>query len=228
MNIWVGGLWAGVLLALAGAAANAQSPAALTAQQTQRIDEYANTAMTSMHVPGMALAVVRDGNVVYRRGFGVKNTTTKAPVDANTNFEIGSITKQFTAAAVLQLAEQGKLRLDDPLGKYTAAYLPARGVTIRQLLNQVTGIPNYTDVNHFESIAPKTKPSFARMIGFIAKKPLAFAPGTKWAYSNTNYILLGKVIEAASHESYTAYLFEHVVKPAGMSHTVTMDEERSL
>lgn len=226
MNIVLRGLTAGVLLTAASAPAGAQSLAALTVQQVQRIDEYAGTAMTAMHIPGMALAVVRDGNVVYRKGFGVKNAATKAPVEASTTFEIGSVTKQFTATAVLQLAEQGKLRLDDPLGKYVTAYGPAREVTIRQLLNQVTGIPNYTDAGRFESIAAQTKPSFARMIGLIAKKPPAFAPGTKWAYSNTNYVLLGKVVEAASHESYSAYVFDHVIKPAGMNHTVTMDEER--
>ncbi|MDP9018626.1 MAG: beta-lactamase family protein, partial [Candidatus Eremiobacteraeota bacterium] len=209
-------------------AQSAPAQVVLSQEESAKVDAAAQGALTGLHVPGMAIAIVRDGTVVYRKAFGVTNLATKAAVQAQTQFEIGSITKQFTAAAVLQLVAQGKVKLSDPLSKYVPTYRVGRAVTIQQLLNQVSGIPDYTNVKHFEVIAPKTTPSFERILAMIAGKPLEFAPGTKWKYSNTNYILLGKVIEVASHQPYSTYLFSHVIRPAGMSHTVTMDDEKHL
>lgn len=214
------------LALLLAAASSSPSPAASVALD-DRLSAVASDAIQSQHAPGGVVAVVRDGAIVYVKGFGLRNIAGNEPVDADTQFEIGSVTKQFTAAAILQLKEQGKLSLDDRLVKYVPSFPHAREITLRQLLNQVSGLPNYTDVNHFISIA-KQPGSFSKIEALIAGQPLHFKPGTKWEYSNTNYVALGRVIEVVSHESYVNYLRTHLFAPAGMTRSTTIADEHSL
>jgi CubicO group peptidase (beta-lactamase class C family) len=186
------------------------------------------TIMNTSHIPGLELVVLDHGKVAYSGAFGVKNLTTKAPVDQHTRFEIGSITKQFTAAAVMQLADSGKLSLSDPLGKYVKNLPAAKKVTIRQLLWQVSGIPNYTDVNGFEKLAVSRPGTFDAMMALVAKMPLHFKPGTKWEYSNTNYVLLGRIVELASGMPWAQYIRTHVFAPAGMTESSFMEDESHI
>lgn len=203
-------------------------PLAAAAQENEAIASSAVTALKVSRAPGASIAVAEHGKVVFQQAFGVKNLDSHAPVDRQTGFEIGSVTKQFTAAAILQLKEQGKLSLSDPLGKYVPQYAAGKKVTIEQLLWQVSGIPNYTEVNHFVQIATTRPGSLDAVLALIKGKPLQFAPGTKWAYSNTNYYLLGRVVEVASGMPWETYLRTHIFAPANMTHSTFMKDERAV
>ncbi len=189
-----------------------------------RVSAVVENHLESPFTAGAAVAVVRHDTVVYARGFGVRDLASRAPVDVDTRFEIGSDTKQFTAAAILQLQERGKLSLDDRLAKYAPAFPHANEVTLRQLLYQTTGLFDYLATNHFVRIQETTEGSF-ESIARMAAGPLHFPPGSRWEYSNTNYIALGRVIEVASGESYDSYIRKHLFAPANMEQTTTIDRE---
>ncbi len=191
-------------------------------------DQAAHMAIDDMHAPGVAIAVEIDGRIVVERGYGLRNLASGAPVTANTHFEIGSVSKQFTAAAVLQLSERHQLNLDDLLGKYVPEYSAGAAVTIRQLLYQTSGIPNFTEGNDFMEVASTQRPSLQAILDRISGKPLAFPPGSDWAYSNTNYVLLAYVIEHVSGESYDQYIRERVFAPAGMTNSGFGSDEPRL
>lgn len=169
--------------------------------------------------PGAAVLVVHNDAVLLRKGLGMANLELKVPVDPEHVFRIGSITKQFTAVAILQLVYAGKIKLDDDVATYVPDF-PTAGhkVTIAQLLNQTSGLPSYTDEkNWLTTWRQDVKPS--DLLAFTKGKPPLFTPGTDWAYSNTNYILLGEVIAKASGESYASYIQTKLLAPAGMQHT---------
>jgi D-alanyl-D-alanine carboxypeptidase len=192
-----------------------------------------SSLMTALHAPGLQIVVVDNGKVLQNRAFGVKNVGTQAPVDAHTRFEIGSITKQFTAAAILQLQERGKLSLDDELGKYVPAYTQGRAVTLRQMLLHTSGIPDYTETGAFQALVQKRGNTFVlarrgtpeAVLSLIQNKALDFTPGTKWAYSNTDYYLLGWVVEIASGEPWSSYIKANIFKPADMLDSTFMENE---
>lgn len=182
--------------------------------------------MQAARTPGLAVAVIRHGQIVYARSFG-KRSLHGPPVDLQTRFEIGSDTKQFTAAAILQLKERGKLSLDDRLVNYIPAYPHAREITLRELLDQTSGLPEFMMTNHFVHIVQTSQGSLIR-IERMASGPLHFTPGSRWEYSNTNYIALGRVIEVASGLPYARYLREHLFAPAGMQQTTTIAGEGAV
>jgi D-alanyl-D-alanine carboxypeptidase len=184
--------------------------------------------MNGNHIPGSEVAAVQNGILLIDRGYGLANIRTKRRVTADTHFEIGSVTKQFTAAAILQLKEQGKLRLSDPLGKYVPEYPRAKNVTIEQLLWQVSGIPNYTEANHFVSIASHSAGGLGPALALIKNEPLHFKPGTRWEYSNTNYLLLGAIAARVSHMPWSRYLRENVFSRAGLMQTAFVEDEPHL
>jgi D-alanyl-D-alanine carboxypeptidase len=206
-------------LLLAATASTAQIDAAITKQ------------VDLQQVTGAAVGVYQDGTLVDLKTFGFRDLAKKLPVDADTRFEIGSVTKQFTAAAILQLQEQGKLSIDDPLAKYLPSFPHASEITLRQLLNQVSGLPNYTEMAgaNMGAFADLMTTSNAKdKIYAYVSKPLDFNPGTKWEYSNTNYWVLGNVVAVVSGESYEDYVREHVFKPAGMTHSGFVSDESSF
>lgn len=213
-------IWCAALLLCFSQAAGARGEVPLPNSVLQVLQENG--------APGISLAVQDRSRVLFEQGFGVKNIDSQAPVDAHTRFEIGSITKQFTAAAILQLQERGKLSLSDTLGKYVPRYKPGNKITIRQLLNQVSGIPDYTDAPQFMKIATFKRGTLDAVIALIAGKPLEFAPGTRWQYSNTNYYLLGHVVEIASGMPWQTYIRTHIFAPAGMTESSFMEDERAL
>ncbi len=138
----------------------------------------------------------------------------KIPVTVGTRFEIGSVTKQFTAACIMQQVTPGKLSLEDPLWKFISDYPAGVAVTVRQMHSHTSGLPEYLDpeVGHTAALHPA---AFATIVGRIAKTPLNFPPGSQWSYSNTNYLLLGRILELTSHESFEQYVREHIFAPAG-------------
>lgn len=193
-----------------------------------KVDAVIEAFMAARHVPGMTVAIQAHGVTVLSKGYGVRDLVRKSPVMPTTRFEIGSLTKQFTAAAVLRLAAAGKLRLSDPLARYVPRYAAARNVTIRQLLTHASGIPDYVATNHFLATASHRPGGFDQILALVEHVPLDFPPGTKSAYSNTNYILLGRIIEAAAGVEYDRYVRENVLAAAGMMRTTTIAEENRL
>jgi D-alanyl-D-alanine carboxypeptidase len=188
-----------------------------SAQTAADVDAVVQKVIDAKSIPAAGVAVVRDGRVVLAKGYGAADVETGTPANENTAFQIASVTKQFTAAGVLLLVEEGKLKLDDTLGKYVPD-VPAKwnGITVRQLLNQVSGIPNYTAGGKLLSGKIYTK---AEILGLVKDVPPGFEPGTKWEYSNTNYFLLGMIIEKVSGKTYPEFMNERIFKPLGMTST---------
>jgi D-alanyl-D-alanine carboxypeptidase len=184
------------------------------------MDAYLRGVLRDLHVPGLAVAVVREGRLVTARAYGIANLESRQPVKTDTVFEIGSVTKQFTAAAVMTLVEEGKIALDAPLSTYVAGVPPSWGpITIRQLLTHSSGVPDYLGRPGFEDVSfhGSSHPQIAQ--AFFEKLSPEFAPGATWAYSNTGYLLLGNVVEAASGKGYFEFLRERFFSPLGMRAT---------
>ncbi|WP_426271663.1 serine hydrolase domain-containing protein [Dyella kyungheensis] len=193
----------------------------------RRIDSDVQTVLQRTGTPGATLAIYRDGVAVYRHAYGLSDREHKTPATLSTHYEIGSITKQFTAAAILQLQAAGKLDVDAPLATYLPDAPHAKEVTLKQLLSHTSGMPEYLDGPDVEAWAVKPA-TFDQIIARIKDKPLDFPPGSRWSYSNSGYALLGRVIERASHESYEQYVKTHLLAVAGMTHTYTVAEESSI
>lgn len=188
-----------------------------------RIDSGVDQVMRRFTVPGAAVMVLQHGRLIHAKAYGQRDMERGLPVRTDTPFEIGSITKQFTAAAVVQLQEAGKLSLDDPLARYLPDAPHAQEVTLRQMLSHTSGLHDYFDGPEQEVDALATQPiAFDRLIARVRERPLDFAPGSRWSYSNTGYILLGRVIEVVSGERYADYVQRHLLAPLGMQHTFTL------
>jgi CubicO group peptidase (beta-lactamase class C family) len=193
---------------------------ALTAQSLeQKIDQYCRAAQEVNRFHG-AVLVARDGKVLLEKGYGWASAQFDVPNSAETKFLIGSITKSFTAVAILQLEERGMLTVNDPISKYITE-LPAEigdKVTIHHLLSHTSGVHSYTDI--VAVMARRTMPmTVEEIVGTFKDLPLDFEPGTNWSYSNSGYFLLGLIIERTSGQSYEDYLHEHLLTPAGMTST---------
>jgi D-alanyl-D-alanine carboxypeptidase len=175
------------------------------------------------NAPGAAVLVVQNGTVKLRKGYGLADLEFGVPMDPSNVFPICSITKQFTAVAILQLVEAGKLKLTDDLGMFVPDYSTGKtNVTLAQLLAHTSGIPNVSnDLERQKMWQENITPN--QMLDFIRNKPLDFPPGSDWKYSNTGYILLGLVIEKASGQRYPDYIRTHLLAPAGMTHSYYAD-----
>jgi D-alanyl-D-alanine carboxypeptidase len=175
--------------------------------------------------PGAAVAVRQGDRAPYLGGFGLADVEWAAPITPDTVFRIGSITKQFTAAAIMLLVEDGKLGLDDAIQSVLTDY-PAqdRRVTIRHLLNHTSGIKNFTNLPSFPALA-RTDMTLVEVIGLFNDLPSDFAPGERFAYSNSGYVLLGAVIEALSGTAYRTFLLERFFRPLGMRQTRYLYDE---
>ncbi len=192
------------------------------------VDDYLNAQRTAKHIPGLSVVVVLDGTVVKSVAYGVSDTDARTPVTFDTVYALGSCTKPVTAVAVLQLVEAGKVDLDAPASRYLDT-LPAawKAITVRQLLTHTSGLPNYRALVDVKKLSdPKyTLPSAVETL--LAKTKLDFPPGTKYEYSNTNYHVLGELIEKVSGQTYGAYLVSHQFQAAGMMHTTLADPTRT-
>jgi D-alanyl-D-alanine carboxypeptidase len=156
----------------------------------------------------------------------VSSAAVRSGLSSRRQVSLGSITKQFTAAAILQLQAAGKLSLDATVATYLPEAPHASEITLRQLLTHTSGLPDFLAAMSDERA---TQPAtFAQLMELVKGKPLDFAPGSKASYSNTGYILLGRIIELASHHSYRDYIQTHLLRPAGMTQTYTVSDEPSL
>jgi len=167
--------------------------------------------------PGISLLIAKDGKAIYQNEGGLANVELQVPINEKSVFEIGSITKQFTSTAILMLAEQGKLSLDDEITKYIPDY-PTKGhkITIHHLLNHTSGIKSYTSMQSFFKL-DRTDMTPTELIDVFKNEPMDFNPGEDYRYNNSGYILLGHIIEVISKESYADFIQKNIFKPLKMT-----------
>jgi CubicO group peptidase (beta-lactamase class C family) len=195
-------------------------PAAQRARAIATIDSLAMAFLADGPVAGVSVAVVKGRDTIVMKGYGLADVENDVPASAKTVYRIGSITKQFTSAAIMRLVDDGKLSLDDTLGRMLPSVTSAwRGVTLRRLLNHTSGIRSYTSTGPRwqrrwrEDMSPDT------IVGLVRDDTLDFRPGARWSYNNTGYVLLGMIIERASAKPYATYLEDELYKPLGLSQT---------
>jgi D-alanyl-D-alanine carboxypeptidase len=176
--------------------------------------------------PGAAVIVTRDGKTIFRKAYGMADVAKQVPMTPDMALRIGSVTKQFTAAAILMLAEEGKLALSDDITKYLPDY-PTGGkkVTIEHLLTHTSGITNYTSKPDFRGKMGQEH-SLAQLIDSFKNDAFDFEPGTQWRYSNSGYILLGAIIEKVSGQSYAKFVEQRIFVPLGMNNTAYEGHQR--
>ncbi|MDQ1592175.1 MAG: hypothetical protein QOG71_2802 [Pyrinomonadaceae bacterium] len=206
-----------VLFALA-----ALQPAAFaqSGDKAARIDEYLSRANKIRQFNGTAL-VAENGKVIYKKGLGLANMEWNVPNEVDTKFRLGSITKQFTSALILQLVEQGKLKLDGKLSEYLPDYRKDVGdkVTIHHLLTHTSGIPSYTGLPKFFEDVSRNPYTVAEFVKQFASNDLEFEPGTKFRYNNSGYFLLGAIIEKIHGKPYEQVIKENIFDPLGMKNS---------
>ncbi len=197
---------------------------ALAAETPDKVDAYVAAEMKAQQVPGLSLAVVKNGALAKLKGYGFANLEHSVPVHADTLFQSGSLAKQFTAAGVLILVEQGKVGLDDPLSKYFANTPPSwKDIKVRNLLSHTSGIPDYEEGGSGRDLHRDYNED--ELLAMAEKMPLNFAPGEKWKYSNTGFTLLGILIHKVTGQFYGDYLREHVWQPLAMETTQVIDND---
>jgi CubicO group peptidase (beta-lactamase class C family) len=207
--------------------AKAVKPAASKAPgHWAEVEAQAKTMVTDKLVPGLAICARRHGATLFSKGFGLANIETATPVTPASVFHIGSITKQFTASAILQLAQEGKLSLDDTLAKYLPDFPNADRLVLRRMLSHTSGLGNYTQINPLVFLQDsRTDRNTAQLIE--AMKPtsqkLAYEPGTAWRYSNTAYVLLGVILERIETQSYAEVMQRRLFTPLGLTHSAVDD-----
>ncbi len=215
---------AGLVLLVSGCASTAPATPVAAVAAAESAEVTATRAAIQTYVEknqfSGTVLVAKDGKPVFREGFGFASRELNVPVAPDSIFRIGSITKQFTAAAIMQLAEAGKLSVEDPISKYYAnAPATWAKVTLRHLLSHRSGIGDYTSLpNFFEKLAAEDRTP-EQIIAMTRDAPMEFEPGTKFAYNNSGYIVLGYVIEKVSGQSYADYVEQHIFKPLGLKDT---------
>ena len=209
-----------VLLAIL--AAGSLSLFAQAGSEGEAIDAAVRAEMSAQRVPGMAVAVIRRGEIIKAQGYGFANVEHDVPVTDETIFQSGSLGKQFTAAVVMLQVEDGKLGLDDPLTKFFPDGPPTWGtITVRHLLTHTSGIPDYTD----GMVDLRRDYSEDDLVKFAQTLALEFAPGEQWKYSNTGYVLLGAIVRKASGRFYGDVLRDRVFAPLGMKTARVISEQ---
>ena len=185
--------------------------------QADQVDTYLKSQMREHRIPGLTLKIIRDGKTIKTAAYGLANVELNVPTKPETVFEIGSITKQFTAAGILLLAQEGKLSVDDKISQHLKNTPEAwANVTIRHLLTHTSGIKSYTGLEGFQIWRHLTQEQFIKAIG---KEPMEFQPGDSWKYCNTGFNLLGYIIENVSGKNYWEFMSERVFQPLGMTAT---------
>ena len=186
------------------------------------------SSLISPAEPGAAVLVIEDGRVAFERGYGVTDLRARRPVDARTNFRLASVTKQFTAAAVMLLVRDGRLGYDDPLGRVFPDFPEyGRTITIRQLLNHTSGLPDYEELMPAGDPSVPVEQTQIRDAGVLdllkRQKAAKFSPGAKWDYSNSGYVILGLVVEKVSGTPFGKFLHDRVFNPLRMGCTVAYE-----
>ena len=218
-----------VSLLLFAAAAPAQSIRSIDPALASRIDRIAQQVLDQTGVPSASVAVVKGGKLVYTHAYGharlATSTVPGLPAAPEMRYSIGSISKQFTAAAILLLQEEGKLSLDDTVGKYIPGLTQGDKVTIRQILSHTSGYQDYWPEDYV--MTPMLVPeSPQQILDTWAKKPLDFEPGTQWQYSNTNFVIAGRIVEQITGHPLMDLLTTRIFRPLGMTSVWNSDEAK--
>jgi CubicO group peptidase (beta-lactamase class C family) len=220
-------------LVLAAASSASQSPTqtvdSIDPALKAKIDRIAAQVLEQTGVPSASVAIVQHGKLVYAHAYGSARLATGSspaiPATPAMRYSIGSISKQFTAAAILMLQEQGKLRIDDPVGKYIPGLTRGGEVTIRQILSHTSGYQDYWPEDYVMTPMLHNE-SAQQILDTWAKKPLDFEPGTQWQYSNTNYVIAGRIVEVVSGEPLFDFITEHIFRPLRMTSVWNSDETK--
>jgi CubicO group peptidase (beta-lactamase class C family) len=200
--------WVLMLAALAFASANADE-----------LEDFVHKEREARRIPGLVVATIKDGKVDRVVTSGKASLDLDVPVKRNTAFEIGSMTKAFTAELIMILVEEGKVKLDEPIGTYLENTPETwKDITVRKMLTHTSGLPNYTSLRP-AIIVNGERTSYDDLFDLVKNKQLDFKPGSKYAYSNTNYYFLGKIIEKTSGETFEKFLQEKILTPLGMENT---------
>ena len=200
------------------------SAAAILLAQADNVDDFVRAQMRQQNIPGLSLAVVQDGRVVKAEGYGLANLRLKAAATPETVYKIASVSKQFMAAGIMVLAQDGRLGLDDPISRYLdGAPSTWKDITIRHALTHTAGL-----VREPPGFDPTKVQSDADVIKSAYSRPLAFRPGEKHAYSNTGYNVLAEIIRRVSGRPWADFMTEKVFAPSGMSATRTTAAAESM
>jgi CubicO group peptidase (beta-lactamase class C family) len=214
-NVMRRGAAAGLLvMGLAGSEAHAQKAVAA------KLERYMD-GQAKFHGFSGAVLVMKDDKVLLRKAYGLADREWGTPNTADTRFRIASISKPFTAVAVLQLAEQGKLSLDDPLEKFIPGFPDGDRITLHLMLSHQSGLPATSHADASMDMGMTRE----KVVELLKAKPLAFAPGTREGYSNTAYLLLSYIVESVSGETFASFIQKHVLDPAGLRNTGVYDPE---
>jgi CubicO group peptidase (beta-lactamase class C family) len=212
-----------VLVLVAAMFASAQTASTLPRDTASQIDAAVQQVLADTGVPSATIAVIKDGKVAYVKSYGKARLDPAVVARPEMRYSIGSVSKQFTATAVLMLAEDGKLALDDPVAKFLPDLTRAQEVTIRQLLSHTAGYQDYWPQDYVPPfmLQPTTA---SQIMDRWARKPLDFDPGTKWQYSNTNFVIAGAIIEKASGMPLLDFLTKRIFAPLGMTGVANVDQ----
>ncbi|HVP93019.1 MAG TPA: serine hydrolase domain-containing protein, partial [Acidobacteriota bacterium] len=202
----------------------------------EKLERFVTESMQQDHVPGLSLAIVEDDHVVYARGFGARRLKDNAPATPDTLYGVGSCTKSFTALAIMQLAEQGKLTVKDPVRKHLPEFKVGKEetpITIHNLLTHSSGIPDLgaadVEISRLMGLSEKWVPfsSFEDLLLHVndAKEEVAAEPGNRFFYLNEGYELLGIIIERVSGMRYESYVREKILEPLNMNRSTFLKEE---
>jgi CubicO group peptidase (beta-lactamase class C family) len=202
-----------------------QTEARLPPDLLSKIDRAAHDVLTETGVPSASVAIVKDGAMAYLQAYGDARLEPKTPAKSEMRYSIGSISKQFTAASMLLLQEDGKLSLDDAVGKYIPNLTRANEVTIRELLSHTSGYQDYWPQDYVPPFMMQPITS-EKILELWARKPLDFDPGTRWQYSNTNYVIAGVIIEKVSGMPLLQFLQTRVFNPLAMKSVANTDQEK--
>jgi CubicO group peptidase (beta-lactamase class C family) len=216
----------GVIVGLLAGAAGVLAQGSMAPDLRSKVDAAVAEVMARTSVPSASVGIVQGGTIVFTKAYGRARIDPPLAATAEMAYPIGSISKQFTSAALLLLQQDGRLSIDDPVAKYFPELTRAKDVTIRNLLTHTSGYEDYAPQDY--TIPDWMKPTTAdAVIHTWATKPLDFEPGTQYQYSNTNYNIAGLIVEKASGEKFWPYLTRRVLKPLGLSRTIDLDTERS-
>ncbi len=195
----------------------------LTPAVAAQLDAAVQKVLEEAGVPGVMVSLSAPGKGEYVRAFGVADKATGAPMKTDMNMRIGSVTKTFTVTALLRLVDQGKVGLDDPIGKYVAGVPNGERITLRQLAEMRSGLFNYSeDEGFFKALTSDPRRPFTpqELLSYAFRHPVLFEPGAKFSYCNTNLVLLGLVVEKVTGEPLQKVVTDQVIKPAGLRHTL--------
>jgi len=201
--------------------------AAFAQRLNAKIDKLILAELKDKNAPGGVFMIAKNGKSIYQRAFGKANLELNTNLETDYVFQLGSITKQFTAIAILILEEQGKLSVKDSIIKYIPDYPSGEKITIHHLLTHTSGIKDFTKMKSLKEIAQKEM-SPKIMVDFFKNEPVDFAPGEKFEYNNSGYVLLGHIIELVSKEKYEDFIKKYIFQKAGMSHSLYASDRQII